>query len=308
MEESFGSDEIAVKEIVNEDETEIKCVTGVTGGDDHLRSHQDEVAAMAGSQSPMDSDDATSMKQIQNSCMIQIIDNVPYPKEERKGMSVITARMCSFVHNCNWTGLRQYDSVVSNDAMRQAAAAETEQMLLRCYDINQIWTEDLKEDHKLEESLIKYFWLWPGLSYAFALLRSNAEFGTCFLAFRVDENQLVKAKSCLDKLKSESESLTPRATLNYYMAWGDYYLRCAQIKPDSNSALLSYSMAANRIEKCQRMLDENPGLFIRGEKHRVNVRQKYIKETCGDDFVSSSGCAPDMNYSMDSLQTQPKMI
>ena len=409
MEESFGSDEIAVKEIVNEDETEIKCVmlspendgeihltpTCATGGVDYLRLDQDAVVEMTDSQVfIMDSDNTTLMIQIQNSCMIQTIDNVPYPTEERKGMSAITARMCSFVHNCNWSGLRQYgvylsdkypgtkgkayeillaihdmdrycaqtrydkahqtcarlektiqkydgpyseslsirfltskgffryrqgkrkesqavlteaiiacdlmrvnsshgyayrmfalcvlqprsvdDSVISSDAMRQAAAAETEQMLLRCYRSNQIWTEDLKEDHKLKESLIKYFWLWPSLWYVFALLRYDAEYGTRFLPCRVDENQLVKAKSCLDNLKSESESFTPRATLNYHMAWCDYYLR---LLPDNNDALLLCSMAANKIEKCKRMLKDNPGLFIRGEQHSINVRRKYIKTT-----------------------------
>ena len=435
LEDLSESDEIAVKEIVNEDETEKKYVKlstdranktylttpGALSDDDYLRSYQDAVVTMAGSQLFMGSDDTTSMIQIQNNCMIQTIDNVPYPTEERKIMSAITARMCSFVHNCNQPGLRQYGvylskkypgtkgkayeillaihdldcfyvqtrydkaqqmcarlektiqsydgpysdslhirfltskgsllyrqgkrkeseavlteaiiacdrmrvncshgyayrmfalcvlepqsvdhSAMSSDEMRQAAVTETEHMLLRGYRSNQIWIEDLKEDHKLEESLIKFFWVWPSFSYVFALLRFDAEYGT-----RVDEDQLEKAKNFLDNLKSESESFSPRATLNYHMAWCDYYLRCAQIKPNYNDALLSYSMAVNKIAKCQRKFEENPGLFIRGEERRVNARQKYIKSTCGDAFVSSLECEPDMNYSMDSLQTRPKVL
>jgi hypothetical protein len=408
MDTNLKCDEIAVKQLDkkpvlpcaytndnNEDETDVKPVS---------IAHDSSLPSRC---------DAEYWVEIQNHHTLQV-DNVPSPKESRKSLSPIIARLCSFVHNYNWKGLAKYgmylrakypgtkgeayailtdihivdrycsehrfgkaqqlcdaldvklqnhqgpyaDSLsirflttkgsllyrkgekeqcavvlrkaitecdlltigcshgyafyifailvlgdTVDDDVKPLRRAQAEHMLRLCCEFSQRWVGDLEEDHKLTESLIKYFWLWPRLLYIFALLGSNAcatTWITCFGTSCVEREKLDEAKLCLDKVRSEWQWLTPRARLAYHLAMCDCHLRYAQFKPEP----ACYEYANFHIEQCTMIYTDCPKIFIRGERDSIRVRHEFTERIV---FDSVRGSDPEVQCAMNNSQTAPKL-
>jgi hypothetical protein len=85
MDETASGDDVAIKQVI------------LTSRDDGHHDDEDETAVNVITGRNVSSDSACGVRvlaNIQNHYMIQIVDNSPYPNEERKFLSSVTARLC----------------------------------------------------------------------------------------------------------------------------------------------------------------------------------------------------------------------